>query len=568
MEAQRLSGRREPVGVSAVTRRSFLGYVGATAAVAATGAGLAGCNEDNGAQAQSVPTPTPTASPTATPTQSQTRQEIARDLRREAADMAFARGVPVQTANGDEARYPNKIGNYSKGLPHNSLGEVDLTAYGALLTAVSSGKPADFEAIPLGGTLKLANPQGGLACELEGPDSHACVQPPAPRFDSAEIAGEMVELYWMALLRDVSFTEYATNADVAAACADLSGLSDFRGPKQGGAVTPATVFRGDTPGDQIGPYLSQFILKDFSYGAFPVSQVQRPYVARGDYLTDFTTWLRIQNGAPPTAKPQFETTLRRLVNLRDLARYVHDDLPYQAFLNACLILMAMGVPVKAGNPYKTSQTQTGFVTFGGPHILGLVTEVATRALKAVWHQKWFVHRRLRPEEYAGRVHLHAAGQADYPVHEDVLHSAAIARVQAGNGTALLPMAYPEGCPSHPAYGAGHNTIAGACATMLKAWFQEDFVIPNPVVPAVDGTALEAYAGADAGQLTVGGELNKLVANVAAGRNAGGVHWRSDYPSSIAMGEAVAINILEEQKITFNESSSFTLTKFDGTSITI
>jgi len=56
------------------------------------------------------------------------------------------------------------------------------------------------------------------------------------------------------------------------------------------------------------------------------------------------------------------------------------------------------------------------VTFGGPHILGLVAEVTIRALKAVWYQKWFVHRRLRPEEYAGRVHLRATNQAAYPVH--------------------------------------------------------------------------------------------------------------------------------------------------------
>jgi len=186
----------------------------------------------------------------------------------------------------------------------------------------------------------------------------------------------------------------------------------------------------------------------------------------------------------------------------------------------------------------------------------------------VWYQKWFVHRRLRPEEYAGRVHVHAINGADYPVHSDVLNAAALARVQQRNGTALLPMAYPEGGPSHPAYGAGHNTIAGACATMLKAWFQEDFVVPSPVLPNADGTALEAYTGADAGQLTVGGELNKLVGNVAAGRNAGGVHWRSDYPSSIVLGETVAIGMLEEQKITFDETSSFTFTKFDGTSITI
>jgi hypothetical protein len=32
------------------------------------------------------------------------------------------------------------------------------------------------------------------------------------------------------------------------------------------------------------------------------------------------------------------------------------------------------------------------------------------------------------------------------------------------------MAFPEGSPTHPAYGAGHATVAGACTTILKAWF--------------------------------------------------------------------------------------------------
>ncbi|HYY57644.1 MAG TPA: hypothetical protein VE842_09955 [Pyrinomonadaceae bacterium] len=52
-----------------------------------------------------------------------------------------------------------------------------------------------------------------------------------------------------------------------------------------------------------------------------------------------------------------------------------------------------------------SETQEGFGTFGGPHIATLVAEVAMRAVKAVWYQKRAVHRRLRPEEYAGRVHF-------------------------------------------------------------------------------------------------------------------------------------------------------------------
>ncbi len=33
-------------------------------------------------------------------------------------------GIPIQITNGDETNFPNYIGNYSKGLVHNALGEV------------------------------------------------------------------------------------------------------------------------------------------------------------------------------------------------------------------------------------------------------------------------------------------------------------------------------------------------------------------------------------------------------------------------------------------------------------
>lgn len=103
----------------------------------------------------------------------------------------------------------------------------------------------------------------------------------------------------------------------------------------------------------------------------------------------------------------------------------------------------------------------------------------------------------------------------------------------------MPLAFPDGYPQHPSYGAGHATVAGACATILKAFFDETFVIPDPVAPTDDGLAVMPYTGADAGQMTVGGELNKVAANIAIGRNIAGVHWRSDYTQSVLLGEAAA-----------------------------
>ena len=79
------------------------------------------------------------------------------------------------------------------------------------------------------------NPQSAYAFDLEGIDSHQLTMRPAPAFASAEEAGEMVELYWMSLLRDTDFAHYNTGLAVKAA-ADLSKLSDFRGPKEGGKV--------------------------------------------------------------------------------------------------------------------------------------------------------------------------------------------------------------------------------------------------------------------------------------------------------------------------------------------
>jgi hypothetical protein len=68
---------------------------------------------------------------------------------------------------------------------------------------------------------------------------------------------------------------------------------------------------------------------------------------------------------------------------------------------------------------------------------------------------------------------------------------------------------------------------------------------------------------------VGGELNKIAANVALGRNGAGVHWRSDAPESMKLGEQIAIGILKDQRACYNENfGGFSLTKFDGTTVVV
>jgi hypothetical protein len=501
------------------------------------------------------------------PLSAKERQKKAYNIREKAALVQKDLPLPAHLCNGDEDLFSNKIGNYSKGLPHNSLGEVDLNAYKTLIKSLTTGNPATFESIPLGGTVKLTNPQSAYAFDLVSPDSHSLSMIAPPKFNSAWIASEMAELYWQALTRDIPFADYDTNILTLAAASDLSNFSDFRGPKENGVVTPSTLFRGNTPGDLAGPYISQFLWKNIPYGAATIIQRNRTTLSGDDHMTSYEEWLDIQDGKPPTSQNQFDPEPRYIRNGRDLSEWVHRDFSYQSVLNACLILLSFGQEaLDPANPYLRSKTQIGFTTFGGPHILDLVARSANAALKAAWFQKWLVHRHLRPEEFGGHVHNNKIGASHYPIHQELLDSQAISHVYSKFGTYLLPQAYPEGSPTHPAYPSGHATFVGAGVTMLKAFFNESFVIPNPVVASSNGLTLLPYSGSP---LTIGGELNKLASNIALGRDAAGIHWRSDGSEGMKLGEAVAIRILQDYKKTYNENfSGFSLTKFDGSTIII
>ncbi len=400
----------------------------------------------------------------------------------------------------------------------------------------------------------LVNPLAGVSFDTEGPDPHEHPLLPPPTLNGEQF-WEMRELYWMALLRDVPFAAWADHKLVTRAADDLDGAPGKPAEALSAkTIDPATLFRGMAPGDAAGPYLSQFLLQTVRFGTFEYEQRQHTAPPGIDHLTEWGAWLAVQDGAPvDPGRDALDTSGTYIRNLRDLATYVHFDQLHQAYFNAGLILIEGGYPLDSGNPYKGNPHQDGFGTFGGPALLVLLSEVATRALKAVWFNKWFVHRRMRPEEFGGRIEAGRTA-ADF--------GQAVELVRARTGTALLPMAFPEGSPTHPAYGAGHATVAGACVTILKAWFDTGCEMRNPVVASPDGRSLLPYLGGES--LKVGGELNKLAANISLGRNAAGVHWRSDYTESIRLGELVALEILRQHTATFAETgASFTVPLFRG-----
>ncbi|MGI9509600.1 MAG: vanadium-dependent haloperoxidase [Geminicoccaceae bacterium] len=540
------------------------------------------------------------------------------------------------------------------------------------------------------GHRKWEAPTAGFVYDLQGPDAQAVTMPPAPPIvvqnqpgkvhgytgdDSRhgveanpELVAEMAEVYWLALLRDQPLAALddapgtPVNAEVQQAVDHLKSLDFYQHAKGKHPrrrligyeeLTRQNVFRGHTAGEREGPYLSQFMLMGdehianahatedgkLSYGSIRIDMKVRKAKAGRDYMTHWNEWLDVQNGADVGGTQEYEPAMegagdagfRFIATPRDLATYVHFDALYEAYLNACLWLLKAGAPFDPNFRHLLGGTKhtTGFALYGGPHILSLMTEVATRGLKAVRFQKFNTHLRLRPEALAGLIAAQGGAKLDDKAddHVGLLHAAlntsldqtddegdslldkiaAYNAAQNGDNHAgylnelaaddfaktanlpLLPMAFPEGSPMHPSYGAGHATVAGACVTILKAFFDEEACIvrrggsvtavaPGDVEPtdqkvafvsADDGSQLLDRAGAYGDFLRVGSELDKLAANISIARNMAGVHYYSDYIDSLRMGEEIAIGVLQEQSIMYpKDPFQVSLTSFDGKRVII
>ena len=647
------------------------------------------------------------------------RAHLAKEFRDLATEIARLRPQAATRANGEESDHaPTEDGvgyaaNFTKGLAHNQEGVlVNAADYHCFVEAINSPDRTLFEkSVPTAASHNIAyscnvtgitsiswrgweSPRSGHVYELEGPDAGAVAMAPAPKVGSSELSAEMAEVYSLALLRDVPFSEiekggdkrlcdekspshlsaagvvdalntmpYFSGVDCASSTmtnVDDTGLNRFERARRQArtgddlftALTTQNVFRGSSAGAQEGPYISQFLLAGtdsisggtggtpsypgissafdaedgfIAYGTQIVDQRVHTHLSCLDYMTTWPHWLDVQNGANFKGADQFESERRFITTPRDLATYVHFDALYQAYLNACLILLSTGAPTSKGFPEPSiSGKRDAFATFGGPHILSLVTEVATRCLKAVRRQKFNYHRRSRPELIGGRLtlvdankHTQSLGAAaaafeqtfnEIPTaikdaikaHNIEQNTASVSNIKCkspsypckltkkafGDSNLLLPMAFPEGSPMHPAYGAGHATVAGGCITMLKAFFEmydssnvdvaklgqysngrrilkigdKDYFEPNAT-----GKKLVNKTGP---ALTIQGELDKLAANISIGRNMAGVHYYSDYYDSLRMGERMAIGILMEQAPTYGDAMETTFDSFDGDAITI
>ena len=255
-------------------RRRFIAGLGAATAAVSTGV-LAPLVASSSANAQETPdleTQSVFGSAHSRPASAPRKRVIEAFKPRHSEAKQDAHVPPaVNVNNGDPALYADQGGTYTKGLPHDSFGRVDLGAFATLTNALNSGEFSDFEKIITGGTRTLNGPQGGLAFDLEALDSAQFGQPqvpPAPTTASDQNATELLEHYWASLLRDVAFTDYGSSALATQAATELGSQPTYFGPRDSsGHVTPDLLFRGAFPGETLGPYISQW--RDDCSSTFP-----------------------------------------------------------------------------------------------------------------------------------------------------------------------------------------------------------------------------------------------------------------------------------------------------------
>ncbi len=507
--------------------------------------------------------------------------------------------------NGDEELYASQTfaGNFSKTLHHDANGLVVPSDYQALMNALKAGTQAALDGVPAGGAGKLAGPLSPLAFQLEGADSTVASAPfVPPSVASAAGAAEMVELYWEAYLRDVPFINYGSNPLIAQAVADMNKLSAYAGPTP---VTAQNIFRYPFFGATDGPYVSQFLLQNHSLDGVTFvpqittrAQVSDPNTgqvlpastsAGVDFMTNLTEYIHVENGQGAISPSVFDTQPRFVRSGRDLGSLAASDSIFSLYFRAAIMLQNLGVPLDPNSPYTNDARINGFNTFSSAWLFSLIGQTHDTEAQA-FYQKWYVHRKVRPEAQANLVDGIKGNRfaLNPSLHADVLNSAVLPLIFQYNqqlnvkrnlgtsGSFLCPQELNGGSPSHPSSPAGHAFTAGACVTMLKAVFDVGTpsaprAWPSTLAPPVEASADGLTRLTIPDNLTILGELNKLAANISEGRDWSGIHWRvSDNMLGMFMGEDVVIRLLTDLGFTYPEAAfnGFTLTKFDGTVVTV
>lgn len=477
-----------------------------------------------------------------------------------------------------------------------------------LVHALESGKQEDFNAIKRAPNVKRLwyNPQSAFSPLLVNLAPESFEVPAPPALESKEAAADLIELYLMALCRSIPFDQYEKDATIKMAASLLTQLgSAYKGPKKNNRVDASTLFRGNTAGDLVGPYISQFLLLPL-IPLFPSDETDVgahnldlrickrdrlvPSLDCKDFGISWNDFIAIQNGSIPDKFSKADLTqscMRYIKNGRDLAWGVYTDAAYDLYYYALNVLVGFGFPYSKQFPYRTGaiKNENSGSSMGLSDVYCLIANVCTQVYKVCWYYKWRKYMRLRPEAMAGLVHQSKKNNNNqfnldeslFKKYNDIdlldLILQQNVKISDESATYLLPLVYPEGSPTHPSYPAAHATIAGACTTILKAFFDEQTPIASKVDPVevdpADNKKL-ILLKKSAKQLTIGNELDKLASNIAFGRSWAGIHYRSDNLAGLELGQEIAIRLLQQHIKTYYEKGfeGFKLTKRNGKRILI
>ena len=285
------------------------------------------------------------------------------------------RPAPAQIDNGDEARYSDKSGSYTKGVLQAGIGLVrprQRTRRSGPRSA--SGAPARFEKIILGGPRTLNGPQAGLAFYLDTPWTAAStLVPPAPALASEAYAARTDRaVLGVAAARRARSAAMSGSSVATRAAAELSspaGLCRAPGPRTG-QVVPRLLFRGGFAGEEPGT-LPVPVPAHADRAGVAAGHPAVRHQPGGHRLHDPAG--RIPGRAEQQAHREEHSPrpgARHLHDGRGLAAFTHDDVLFQAYFMAYLVLSsvngALPPPLNMGNPYVGSKTQNGFGTFGPP----------------------------------------------------------------------------------------------------------------------------------------------------------------------------------------------------------
>ena len=535
-------------------------------------------------------------------------------------------GEPINSTltNPEELRYQcyHYNASFHKGLQHNLRDGrlIRPKTYEKLKYAVVCNDQKLLNDIPMakGCELRFVNPLASLASLLVGAMPGTLDLPPPPTLSSDEAAAEMIELYAQALARDVPFIAYDCDETIERLLGScylnkpnvLNNL-EYIPASVNCPFSPQTIFRGGSYGDTIGPYVSQLLLLNVIYGAIhykqkfyvpPTANQAQKLGIRVEWGVNLKETIDLQNGTlellpPPTPTELFKP--KYLYSARALTEAVHGEPVYQHYFQTSLILARLGARPNPGWPQYANQIN--LITGNGSDSLeSALGSVCDYASKHVWYWKWQHYRNLRPETFGLWTHDVKTGlvpnEGNFDISDVLLCNKILTDIVAYNSawtngeiSYTLPQTYREGAPVHPSYASGHAIVAGACATILKIYFDgeqpwlelpgvisgELSGIPNAIVQAnYDGEKLIKYDDNNVCNMTVGTEINKLATNISIGRAWSGIHYRTDAVQGIILGEKVAIAFMEDLLSTMVENyvnghvPCITFRKFDGSRISI